>query len=122
MERKLVVAEYKTGVYAGELLSSDGPKWKVRVYAVLRHPEQGDLHQPMEGGVGFFHQRRALAYLEVANVPSSSVRPYPHSQLPDYKASLLEALDQEAARLRSIRQWAERGLLELESLRSDYES
>ncbi|BAB05453.1 activation of KinB in the initiation of sporulation [Halalkalibacterium halodurans C-125] len=39
---------YKTGVYAGELMQVEQEKGRalVKVLAVLKHPMQGDLHNP----------------------------------------------------------------------------
>ncbi|WP_243735095.1 kinase-associated lipoprotein B [Paenibacillus turpanensis] len=119
-QKQLVIAEYKTGVYIGELLSSEGPKAKVRVLAVRKHPEQGDLHQPMEADVAMFHQRRALAYREVANVPAASVRPYQGGMVPAYEESLRASLAAEIERLQGVSRWAERSLQELSLLRTDY--
>lgn len=45
---QIVTASYKTGEYIGEVieLMSTG-KAAVRILAVVKHPAQGDLHNPM---------------------------------------------------------------------------
>lgn len=50
-----VIAEYKTGVYYGEVVEmSSTMKAAVRILAVKEHPTQGDLHNPMDPSVAFF--------------------------------------------------------------------
>ena len=51
-------------------------KAAVRILAVKDHPTQGDLHNPMDPSVAFFHQRRALSHQEIALMPISTIRPY----------------------------------------------
>ncbi|WP_199614538.1 sporulation phosphorelay system protein KapB [Paenibacillus alkalitolerans] len=117
----LVVAEYKSGVYVGELLSADGPMAKVRMLAVLKHPTQGDLHNPMQSDVPFFHQRRALAYREVANVPLGYVERYDGKEAPDYKTSLKEALERETAACEVLgTPFGDRCVAELRQLAKEY--
>ena len=101
-EGDLVIAPYKSGVYVGELLSANPPKAKVRVLAVLKHPEQGDLHHPGQAGVPMFHIRRALAHREVANVFYRELEPYGEPEPPEYAASLKAALAAELSRMEEI--------------------
>ncbi|WP_159883570.1 kinase-associated lipoprotein B [Paenibacillus puerhi] len=116
----IVKASYKTGEYIGEVVElMESGKLAVRILAVSGHPTQGDLHNPMDPDVPFFHERRALAYQEIALMPPQTVRPY-HGAVPEYKASLLQALDQEHARLDRMRRWAQRCQDELEKLKRDY--
>jgi hypothetical protein len=60
----IVTAAYKTGNYIGRLtqIRPDRGKGVVQILAVLRHPVQGDLHQPGQADVPLFHERKALAY------------------------------------------------------------
>ncbi|MGG1520232.1 sporulation phosphorelay system protein KapB [Paenibacillus oryzisoli] len=122
----LVTAEYKTGMYYGEVVElTNSMKAAVKILAVNIHPTQGDLHNPMDPGVPFFHQRRALAHQEIALMPLSTIRPYAGA-VPDYKASLHSALQDQMAKLAELEKkpeyaaWAKRSLQELEQLHQDY--
>ena len=118
---ELVVALYKSGEYVAEVVQWDQPKSKVRVLAVLKHPKQGDLHHPHQADVAMFHQRRALAYREVANVFTSQLKPYEGGEAPDYKASLQSALQREMDEMKRLdNEFGRRSLIELESLSKDY--
>ncbi|MEK8128561.1 kinase-associated lipoprotein B [Paenibacillus filicis] len=116
----VVKASYKTGEYIGEIVElMNSGKVAVRILAVAGHPEQGNLHHPMDPDVPFFHERRALAYQEIALMPPQTVSPY-RGAVPDYKASLLQALEREYERLDRLSRWAQRGQQELEKLRQEY--
>ncbi|TDF99604.1 kinase-associated lipoprotein B [Paenibacillus piri] len=116
----LVMAEYKTGIYTGEVVEhSPSGKLAVKILAVVKHPTQGDLHHPMDPDVPFFHQRRALAYQEIALMPRHTIKPFSGS-VQDYRASLEKSLQAEMNKLRQTVQWAERSLQELEQLQKDY--
>jgi kinase-associated protein B len=116
----IVTATYKTGEYVGEIveMSSSG-KAAVKIKAVLKHPTQGDLHNPMDPNVPFFHQRRALADGEIALMPLYTVKPF-SGTVQDYRLSLERALYAEIRTLQEKAQWVERSLQELEQLKKDY--
>ena len=117
----LVVAPYKSGMYVGELIQLDRPKAKVRMLAVLKHPTQGDLHHPMQADVALFHERRALAFREVANVFAGELAPFDGEAAPDYKESLRSALEAEIEAMRRLGgAFGERALQQLEQLKKDY--
>jgi kinase-associated protein B len=116
----IVTAEYKTGKYAGEIVEiSPSGKVAVKILAVIKHPTQGDLHNPMDPHVAFFHQRRALAYQEIALMPPHTVSRF-QGTIMEYRASLERALHAEIRQLQQTVQWAERSLEELDQLRKDY--
>jgi kinase-associated protein B len=117
----LVKATYKTGTYIGEVIQVSSPKSKVRVKAVDEHPKQGDLHNPYQTDVPLFHQRRALAFMEVALVHVSAIEPY-EGDVPDYHASLKRAVEQEIQSLEVMNDnaWAHRALQEMQELKKDY--
>ncbi|HEY0827222.1 MAG TPA: sporulation phosphorelay system protein KapB [Bacilli bacterium] len=115
----IVKASYKSGEYIGEIVQYSEPKAVVKILAVLKHPEQGDLHHPMEVDVPMFHQRRALAFQERALIPLSSIQLYPY-QVPGYNTSLKEALETEMALLHKTELWARRCQEELASLQQEY--
>jgi kinase-associated protein B len=115
-----VVASYKTGTYIGEIAEPPSPmKAAVRVLAVVKHPQQGDLHNPMDPDVPFFHQRRALAHREIALMPLNTLRLY-DGGVPEYNDSLKEALEADMVSLQRTVRFAERCLQELEQLKSEY--
>lgn len=115
----IVQASYKSGEYIGEIVEVNRTKYAVKVLAVLKHPSQGDLHHPMEVDGVMFHQRRALAYQEIALMHKSTVMPY-HHEVPEYKASLQRALQDEIDMLQKMARYATRSLEELELLKEDY--
>jgi kinase-associated protein B len=115
-----VIASYKSGEYIGEIVELRPHKAAVQVLAVVKHPDQGDLHHPMEPDVAFFHQRRALSHREVALVPMGALRMY-HGHTPDYRESLMSAIERELQALQRTKKWIERSLIELDTLYSDYQ-
>ena len=82
-----VTAIYKTGKYIGEITDIRPEHYLVRVLAVLKHPMQGDLHQPKDVDVPFFHERKALSHREQANIQKKMVKPFVET-IPDYESSL----------------------------------
>ncbi|HEY4552501.1 MAG TPA: kinase-associated lipoprotein B [Bacillaceae bacterium] len=88
---QVVIAFHKTGKYIGEVTGVRPDVCTVRILAVLKHPMQGDLHNPKKVDVPFFHERKALAYLEQANIPSNMVRPF-DEEIPAYSSSLIESV------------------------------
>jgi kinase-associated protein B len=85
-----VTAFYKTGKYIGEVTGERPGTYVVKILAVLKHPRQGDLHNPAEVDVPLFHERKALAYREQANMPEKMVKPF-EEEIPEYEESLLAA-------------------------------
>ncbi|MBT2687614.1 kinase-associated lipoprotein B [Bacillus sp. ISL-47] len=115
-----VTAIYKTGKYIGEVTDIRPQHYLVRVLAVLKHPMQGDLHNPKEADVMLFHERRALAYREQTNVPKQMVKPF-EEEIPEYKDSLKKSLDKMRTELAGDSSaWAEKSLNNIESLEKDY--
>ncbi|WP_339161959.1 kinase-associated lipoprotein B [Siminovitchia sp. FSL W7-1587] len=88
---QIVKAFKKTGTYIGEITTINPDTYTVRIMAVLKHPIQGDLHNPRQADVPFFPGRKALAYREQTNVPANMVRPF-EGPVPNYKKSLLESV------------------------------
>lgn len=115
-----VTAIYKTGKYIGEVTDIRPQHYLVRVLGVLKHPMQGDLHNPKEADVMLFHERRALAYREQTNVPKQMVKPFAE-EIPDYKDSLQIVLDRMRTELEGDSSpWAEQSIRNLDSLEKDY--
>ncbi|NMH68521.1 kinase [Bacillus sp. RO3] len=85
-----VTAFYKTGKYIGEVTGERPGAYVVKILSVLKHPRQGDLHHPHEVDVPLFHERKALAHREQANMPVKMVKPFDGNVL-DYNDSLVSA-------------------------------
>lgn len=117
---EIVTGIYKTGKYIGEITSVRPQHYLVKVLAVVKHPVQGDLHNPRQADVPFFHERRALAFREQTNIPQTMVKKY-EGEIPDYTESLKEALAEQMAKLQEEdSSFAERSLQTLEQLKKDY--
>ncbi|RHW42620.1 kinase [Neobacillus notoginsengisoli] len=117
---EIVTAIYKTGKYIGEFVEERPNGMLVRVLAVMKHPMQGDLHHPKDAEVGFFHERRALAFREGAMIPKQMVKKY-EAQVPDYQESLREALGKMKTELENESgPWAEMSLRNIETLDKEY--
>jgi kinase-associated protein B len=115
-----VTAIYKTGKYIGEITEVRPQGFLVRVLAVVKHPMQGDLHNPKDADVPIFHERRALSYREQANIPKQMVKHF-EKEVPDYQASLKEALAKmKKELLENPSPWADMSLKMAESLEKDY--
>jgi kinase-associated protein B len=117
---EVVTAIYKTGKYIGEITDVRPEHYLVRVLAVMKHPMQGDLHSPKDADVLVFHERRALAYREQANIPLKMVKHF-ETDVPDYQSSLKEAVDKVKKELTdNPSPWADMSLKMFESLEKDY--
>ncbi|WML45873.1 kinase-associated lipoprotein B [Neobacillus sp. PS3-40] len=115
-----VTAMNKTGKYIGEITDIRPEHYLVKVLAVLKHPMQGDIHHPKDTDVGFFHERRALAFREQTNVPIKMVKLY-EEEIPEYKISLRAAVDKMKQELtETASPWAEKCLELVNSLEKDY--
>lgn len=87
----IVEVKYNSGKYIGEVLEDRGERYLVKVHAVVKHPTQGDLHNPGETEGVFFQVRKALTHYEKMNVVKSAVKSY-DGKIPDYQTSLQEAV------------------------------
>jgi kinase-associated protein B len=116
----IVTSIYKTGKYIGEVTDIRPQHYLVRTLAVLKHPMQGDLHNPKEVGLGFFHERKALAFREQANVPKQMVKLY-QEEVPDYTESLKTSLDKLKIDLQAdSSEWAILSLKNIEAIEKEY--
>lgn len=116
---QLVTAKVRTGVYIGEIVERYDPRLVVKILAVVKHPEQGDLHHPYNPDVPMFHERRALAYTEKTTVLPKDVEYY-EGELPDYKESLLQAAQQELEKLDKLNRWTAKSLDNMKTLIATY--
>ncbi|WLR50410.1 kinase-associated lipoprotein B [Bacillus tianshenii] len=116
----VVTGMYKTGKYIGEITDIRPRHYLVRILAVLKHPQQGDLHNPQQADVPLFHERKALAYREQTNMLKQQVKPY-EEEVPPYDQSLRQALDEQLAKLKTEETlWAERSITNLKELEKEY--
>ncbi|MGF2617604.1 kinase [Rossellomorea vietnamensis] len=117
----IVTALYKTGKYIGEVTDSRPGVYVVKVMAVLKHPRQGDLHNPKEVDVPLFHERKALAFRERANIPEKMVKPY-EGDIPDYNESLSSTFNELKERLEAEDSpFSAKSLETLSSIKREYE-
>jgi kinase-associated protein B len=117
---EIVTGIYKTGKYIGEITEVRPQHYLVRVLAVVKHPMQGDLHNPKEADVLIFHERKALSYREQANIPKQMVKPF-KEEVPDYLESLRQAVEKMKNELtEKASDWAEMSLKSIASLEKDY--
>lgn len=116
----IVTALYKTGKYVGKAEQIKNGKVLVSILSVLKHPKQGDLHNPNQSNVPFFHQRKAMAFQEKTWAPIHTVKPY-DGEVQDYGTSLKNAFQELYVSLEAADdEWSTRSLLELEKLKKDY--
>lgn len=116
----VVKAHYKSGVYVGEVIEDRNNAFLFEVRGVLKHPQQGDLHNPNKTEGVFFHQRRALSYREKANVSKASIQSYEGS-IPEYEVSLKESLTKLKLKLEQKEtDFNKKARKQLESLEQDY--
>jgi kinase-associated protein B len=116
---ELVTVKVRTGNYIGEVYELYDMRLVVKILAVVKHPEQGDLHHPNDPDVPMFHERRALAYTEKTTVLPRDVQPY-SGDIPDYKQSLAQAAQQELYRLDKLYRWAAKSKATLEDVIKTY--
>lgn len=116
---KIVKAKVRSGLYAGEVMELNGPRALVKVLAVLKHPEQGDLHQPYNPDVAMFHERRALSYTEKTTVLIRDLESYTGA-VPDYEESLREAVAAELESLDRLNRWTAKSLETMLQLQKEY--
>lgn len=88
----IVKAEYNTGIYIGRVIEERRNAFLIEVHAVLKHPTQGDLHNPGKVDGVAFHERKALAFTEKTNAPKRRVTLY-EDDVPPYLASLTKAVE-----------------------------
>ncbi|SER53727.1 sporulation phosphorelay system protein KapB [Salisediminibacterium halotolerans] len=117
-----VTVKYKSGRYHGEIVQTEPKKNTavVKITAVIDHPVQGDLHHPKQTNVPLFHERKALSKNEKANVPLNVIKRF-DGEVPDYAASLKEAVEKQRRELQSLEtDWSNKALETLRTVEQDY--
>ena len=116
----VVTGIYKTGKYIGVVTDIRPMHYLVQVKAVIKHPQQGDLHNLKQVDVQMFHERRALAFNEQTNVPKQMVKPF-DGDIPDYQQSLQKAVISMKQDLEEMNtEWAQQSLNRLQVLEKEY--
>lgn len=87
----IVQTKYNSGIYIGKVIEDRRNFWLVEVQAVIKHPEQGDLHKPNQVEGVAFHERKALAYREKMNARKRDTQLFT-DEIPSYEQSLKEAI------------------------------
>lgn len=117
---QIVIFFNKTGKYIGEITAQYPGGYTVKTKAVLNHPRQGDLHNPNQVDVPFFHERKALAWKEQTNIPEKMVRPFEET-IPEYKQSLVNAVEKfENQLLTKDDPFAQKSLDALREIKKEY--
>lgn len=116
----IVRAHYNSGTYIGEIKEDRGDRYLIEVFAVHKHPLQGDIHNFGEVDGVFFHARKALAQHEKMNVKKAAVHPF-DDQVPEYSTSLLQAIEKYKVKLNSEdTAYNKAALLKLSELEKEY--
>nr|WP_263313877.1 kinase-associated lipoprotein B [Mammaliicoccus sp. Marseille-Q6498] len=111
---------HKTGQYVVEVIEEKGDQLLVKVLAVIKHPRQGDLHNPNEVENIFFHERKALSQFEKRYTTEQFLKPY-ESEVPNYIESLKNALNElENKMITKNNAYSAQALKCIEQLKVDY--
>lgn len=115
-----VRAHYNSGTYIGKIVEDRGDRYLIEVLAVYKHPMQGDIHNPFQVDDVFFHERKALAYREKANIKKPAVHPF-SEEVPDYGESLKQAVQAIKEKLmKEDTAYNKKALKNIESLEKNY--
>lgn len=116
---QLVQAKVRSGIYIGEVYEIYSPRYVVKILAVVKHPEQGDLHHPQDPDVPLFHERRALSYTEKTTVLARDMQLY-KGEIPEYNQSVIRAAQLQLEQLHKLNQWSSKSIEVLTELMQDY--
>lgn len=86
-----VETNYNSGKYIGKVIEDRRNSWLVEVEAVLKHPTQGDLHNPNTVDNVAFHERKAIGPREKINARKRKTKLYT-GDVPEYVESLKQAV------------------------------
>ena len=111
---------HKTGSYGVSIKEDTGDDVLVQVEQVIKHPKQGDLHNPNESTGVFFHERKALNHYEKRYAKRSQLRDFNVEKM-SYEDSLQQAISNLESQLKEKNDaHAKRSLQNLEQLKADY--
>ncbi|HEY4602214.1 MAG TPA: kinase-associated lipoprotein B [Cerasibacillus sp.] len=115
-----VRAHYNSGTYIGKIVEDRGDRYLIEVLAVHKHPMQGDIHNPFQVDDVFFHERKALAYREKANIKKPAVHAF-SEEVPNYGESLKQAVKMIKEKLmKEDTAYNKKALKNIESLEKNY--
>lgn len=89
----IVKVEYNSGTYVGKIIEDRRNSWLIETQAILKHPTQGDLHNPNQTEGVAFHERKALAHREKFNGRKRKTTVFT-GEVPDYVDSLKDSFAQ----------------------------
>lgn len=116
----IVQTTYNSGTYIGKVIEDRRNFLLVEVLAVVKHPEQGDLHHPGEVEGVAFHERKALAYTEKFNARKRHTERF-EGEVPNYASSLKQAVTEMKQRLeKETTEFAKLSLEKLHDLETHY--
>lgn len=111
---------HKTGAYGVTIKEENDDQVLVQVEQVIKHPKQGDLHNPGQTEGVFFHERRALSHYEKRYGTRSQLREFNVEEM-TYEASLQQAITKMENDLKQQNtEFAKLALNNLENLKIDY--
>lgn len=111
---------HKTGAYGVTIKEENDDQVLVQVEQVIKHPKQGDLHNPGQTEGVFFHERRDLSHFEKRYATRSQLREFNVEEM-TYEASLQQAITKMENDLKQQNtEFAKQALNNLENLKNDY--
>ena len=111
---------HKTGTYGVSIVEQHGDEVLVQIEQVIKHPKQGDLHNPGQTEGVFFHERRALSHYEKRYATRSQLREFNVEEM-TYEASLQQAITKMENDLKQQNtEFAKLALNNLENIKIDY--
>ncbi|MCJ1656797.1 kinase-associated lipoprotein B [Staphylococcus sp. NRL 16/872] len=111
---------HKTGAYGVTIKEENEDQVLVQVEQVIKHPKQGDLHNPGQVEGVFFHERRALSHYEKRYATSSQLRDFNVEEM-KYEDSLQQAITKMENDLKQQdTEFSKMALNNLENLKNDY--
>ncbi|MBF2260909.1 sporulation phosphorelay system protein KapB [Staphylococcus capitis] len=111
---------HKTGSYGVTIREENDDQVLVQVEQVIKHPKQGDLHNPNETKGVFFHERKALSHFEKRYAKRSQLREFNVEEM-NYEDSLQQAItDLEHQLKEDDSEHARLSLKNLNELKEDY--
>lgn len=111
---------HKTGAYGVTIKEENDDQVLVQVEQVIKHPKQGDLHNPGQTEGVFFHERRALSHYEKRYATRSQLREFNVEEM-TYESSLQQAITKMENDLKQENtEFAKLALNNLENLKNDY--
>ena len=110
---------HKTGSY-GVTIRENDDQVLVQVEQVIKHPKQGDLHNPNETKGVYFHERKALSHFEKRYAKRSQLREFNVEEM-NYEDSLQQAITDLEHQLKDDdSEHARLSLKNLNELKEDY--